>query len=116
SMSLRSSPSTSSVRNAGGISPTNAPQQASITGRCSFGVKLSIDDNHQTQAADPTNPVASQTCRSDRRWYRVVRKVVIAIVTEVGTINHPEVIRGYPRNSVQYMPMMVSTATKCRSI
>ena len=93
-MSFGSSPSTSSVRNTGGISPTNAPQQASMTATCSLGVKLSIEDNHHTQAADPTNPTISQTCRSDRRWNRVVRKVVAAIVTEVGTISQPAVIRG----------------------
>ena len=57
-------------------------------------MKLSIDDSHHTQAAEPTNPTTSQTCRSDRRWNRVVRKVVAAIVTEVGTISQPAVIRG----------------------
>jgi hypothetical protein len=47
-----------------------------MTGMCSLGVKLSIEDIHHTQAAVPTNPTTSQTCRNDRRWNQVVRKVV----------------------------------------
>jgi hypothetical protein len=64
-----------------------------MTGMCPLGVKLSIDDSHQTHAAVPTNPTNSHTRRSDRRWNRVVRKVVAAIITEVGTISQPAVIR-----------------------
>ena len=65
-----------------------------MTAMRSLGVKLSIDDSHHTQAAEPTNPATSQTCRSDRRWNQVVRNVVAAIATEAGTISQPAVIRG----------------------
>ena len=87
-----------------------------MTAKCSFDVKLSIDDSHHTQAPDPTNPTINQTCRSDRRWNHVVRSVVAAMVAEAGTISQPAVIRGYPRNSVQYIPMIVKTATIFRSM
>ena len=64
-----------------------------MTGMCSLDVKLSSDDSHHTQAAEPTNPTTSHTYRSDRRWNHVVRKVVAAIITEVGIISQPVVIR-----------------------
>src|SRR5262245_24618443 len=83
------SPSNSSVKDAGGIKPRNAPQQARIKATCSFGVKLSSDDNHQIQEAVPIIPATSQTCRKLRRWNQVVRNVVEAIVSAVGTISQP---------------------------
>src|SRR3954451_12664199 len=94
SPSLGFSPSTSSVRNTGGIRPTNAPQQARIRATCSLGVKLSRDDSHHMQAAAPTTPTTSQTWRRVRTWNQVVRKVVEAIVRAVGTISQPAVVRG----------------------
>src|SRR5438876_11708184 len=92
--SLGFSPSISSVRKTGGIRPRKAPQQARIKATCSFGVKLSSDDNHQTHAAVPTIPTTSQTCRKLRRWNQVVRNVVEAILSVVGTISQPAVVRG----------------------
>src|SRR5262245_29625785 len=92
--SLGFCPSTSSVRNTGGIRPTNAPQHARIRATCPFAVKLSSDDSHHTQPAAPTTPTTSHTCRRPRRWNQVVRKVVVAIVSAVGTISQPAVVRG----------------------
>jgi hypothetical protein len=35
---------------------------------CSFGVKLSSEESHQTHPAVPTTPTRSHACRNLRRW------------------------------------------------
>src|SRR5262249_13213556 len=92
--SLGLAPSTSSVRKTGGNSPRKAPQQPRIKARCSFAVKLSSDDSHQTQAAVPPTPTTSQTCRKLRRWNQGVGNVAEARVSVTGTLSQPAVVRG----------------------
>src|SRR5262249_42195996 len=64
--SRRSNPSTSSCRNTGGNSPTNSPQQPTISATCSLLVKLSTEDIHHRQTAQPTTPTRSQKWRRAR--------------------------------------------------
>src|SRR5215470_6770453 len=92
--SRRSSPSTSSCRKAGGNSPTNTPQQPIIQAICPLLVKLSTEDIHHRQVAQPTTPTRSQTWRSARRRNRVVRKVDAAMVSDAGARIQPVTSRG----------------------
>src|SRR5262245_29621382 len=59
--------STSSVRNTGGNSPRKRPQTVWILMICSLGVKLSIDESHQTQPAVPTTAKSNHIGRNQRR-------------------------------------------------
>src|SRR5262249_52755768 len=92
--SRRSSPSTSSWRKTGGNSPTNSPQQPIISATCPLLVKLSTEDIHHRQTAQPATPTSSQKWRRDRRRNRMVRKVEAAIVSVAGARIQPATSRG----------------------
>src|SRR5215831_13573165 len=87
--SRRSSPSTSSCRKAGGNSPRNSPHKPIIHATSSLLVKLSTEDIHHRQAAQPTTPINNQKCRSARRRNQVVKRVETAMVSVAGARIQP---------------------------